>query len=475
MSRIETTILNSLFFDEEYNRKVLPFIDDAYFQDPTERILFLKLKGFFEKYNNIPTKSAIAIELDNDPELTEGSFDLANSLLDIIAAKHDAMDDRWLMENTEKFCQDKAVYNGIMESIAIIDSDDATKSTGSIPEIMTKALSVCFDSHIGHDFLEDAENRFDFYHLKEDRIPFDLEYFNKITKGGLPNKTLNVLLAGTGVGKTLVMCHMAAKYLESGNDVLYITMEMAEERIAERIDANLLNIRLDDIEHTDKSVFDDKIGRLKARTKGKLIIHEYPTAAAGVGQFRHLLNELKLKRNFVPKVIFIDYLNICISVRMKFGANVNSYTYIKSIAEEIRGLAVEKNLPIISATQTTRSGFSNSDPGMEDTSESFGLPATVDWMVALVTNEELEALNQIMVKQLKNRYADVNTYKRFVVGVDRAKMRLYNVEQSAQTDDDQDDTPVMDNSQYGQRAKEDDQMKWATKKMGKRDFSGFNV
>ncbi|MBT4088897.1 MAG: DNA primase, partial [Deltaproteobacteria bacterium] len=253
------------------------------------------------------------------------------------------------------------------------------------------------------------------------------------------------------------------------------TMEMAEERIAERIDANLLNIRLDDIEHTDKSVFDDKIGRLKARTKGKLIIHEYPTAAAGVGQFRHLLNELKLKRNFVPKVIFIDYLNICISVRMKFGANVNSYTYIKSIAEEIRGLAVEKNLPIISATQTTRSGFSNSDPGMEDTSESFGLPATVDWMVALVTNEELEALNQIMVKQLKNRYADVNTYKRFVVGVDRAKMRLYNVEQSAQTDDDQDDTPVMDNSQYGQRAKEDDQMKWATKKMGKRDFSGFNV
>jgi replicative DNA helicase len=472
MSRIETTILNSLFFDEEYNRKVLPFIDEAYFQDETERTVFTKVKEFFEEYNAPPSKAAIAIELDNDANLNENLFDNSNKLLEIVAVEHETVSDEWLLVNTEKFCQEKAVYNGVMESISIIDGNVDGVGSGSIPEIMTKALSVCFDNHIGHDFLEDAENRFDFYRKKESRIPFDLEYFNKITKGGLPNKSLNVFLAGTGVGKTLVMCHMAAKYLESGHDVLYITLEMAEERIAERIDANLLNIALDDIEGVHKETFMNKVDKIKAKTNGKLIIHEYPTACAGVGQFRHLLNELKLKRDFVPKVIFIDYINICISNRVKAGNNVNSYTLIKSIAEEIRGLAVERNVPIISATQTTRSGFTNSDPGLEDTSESFGLPATVDFMVALITNEELAAANQIMVKQLKNRYADVNNYTKFVVGVDRPKMRLYDVEQTAQDDEDK---PVMDSTEYGERAKEEDSMKWATKKMGRKKFEGFKV
>ena len=379
-------------------------------------------------------------------------------------------DEEWLLDKTEEFCQEKAVYNAIMESIGIIDGRDKEKTKGAIPEILSKALSVSFDSSIGHDWIEDFQARYEFYHKVEERIPFDLEYLNAITKGGLPSKTLTCILAGTGVGKSLAMCHFAANNLMDNKKVLYITMEMAEERISERIDANLLDCSLDDLKDLPFKMYEKKVERIRSKTEGKLIVKEYPTASAGAGHFRHLLNELRLKRNFVPDIIYIDYLNICASSRMKYGSNVNTYMMIKSIAEELRGLAVEKNVPIVTATQTTRGGYTNSDPGLEDTSESFGLPATTDLMFALVSSEELEALNQIMVKQLKNRFNDPTSNKRFVVGVDRGKMRLYDVEQSAQ-DELVNDNPVMDNAVFGSRRNdEDSQGEFSQRKFDKRTF-----
>jgi archaellum biogenesis ATPase FlaH len=393
----------------------------------------------------------------------------------ISSLEAEKQDEQWLIDSTEKWCQEKAIYNAIMDSIQILDGTDGKNDKGAIPELLSDALSVSFDPNIGHDYMDDSDSRYDFYHRVEERVPFDLEYMNKITKGGIPKKSLNIILAGTGVGKSLAMCHMASANLLDGKNVLYITMEMAEEKIAERIDANLLNVTLDDLSALSKDMYDKKIERVRGKTSGKLIVKEYPTASAGSGHFRHLLNELKLKKHFVPDIIYIDYLNICTSSRIKGGAQVNSYTLVKAIAEELRGLAVEFNVPVVSATQTTRSGYSNSDVGLEDTSESFGLPATADFMVALISSEELEDLGQIMVKQLKNRYGDPNTYKRFVVGVDRAKMRLFDVEQTAQEDIGYDDKPIFDNSGFGQRAREDDQMQWAAKKMGRKNFSGIKV
>ena len=444
---IEQTILNHLINTEAYARKVLPFIKPEYYQDRTHRMVFEHIEDYMNRFNNIPTKEALLIEFDGNDRMGEEQFGLCNELLENLTSD-EKPDFDWLIEKTEKWCQDRAVYNAIMESIGIIDGKSG-KTTNALPEILSEALSVSFDQHIGHDFLEDAEERFEFYNRVEDRIPFDLDLMNKITKGGLPKKTLNVALAGTGVGKSLFMCHMASANLSEGKNVLYITMEMAEEKIAERIDANLLNVPVQELADLPKQLYDKKIDKLRARTPGKLIIKEYPTATAGVGHFRHLLNELKLKRNFIPDIVYVDYLNICISMRMKYGASVNSYTIVKAIAEELRGLAVEKNVPIVSATQTTRSGFTNSDPGLEDTSESFGLPATADFMFALINTEEMEALDQIMIKQLKNRYNDPTMNKRFVIGIDRARMRLYDVEQSAQ--EDILDGPIMDNTTFGER------------------------
>ena len=466
--RVEQTILSSLIYDEGFTRKVLPFLKQEYFHDQTEKVLFACIERFIDKYNNLPTKETLLLEIEKQERIPEQVYSgVVTYINDIV---YDKKDPQWLVDNAEKFCQEKAVYNAIMESISIIDGNAKENDKGSIPTILADALGVTFDDSIGHDFLKDADERFEFYNKKEDRIPFDLEYFNKITKGGIPNKTLNVLLAGTGVGKTLAMCHMAAANLLDGKNVLYITLEMAEERIAERIDSNLLNIPLEEIEGFPKKIYDDKINRLRLKTSGKLIIKEYPTATVGSGHFRHLLNDLRQKKNFEPDILYVDYLNICTSTRLKYGANVNSYTYIKSIAEELRGLAVEKDIPIVSATQTTRSGFTNSDPGLEDTSESFALPATVDFMCALISTEEMEQLGQIMVKQLKNRYNDPTLHKRFVVGVDRTKMRLFNAEQSAQSDI-VDDTPVMNNSKFGERYDEEENMKWMTKKAGPKDFS----
>ena len=379
-------------------------------------------------------------------------------------------DNEWLIDKTEEFCQEKAVYNAIMDSIQIIDGKDKDRTKGAIPEILSKALSISFDNHIGHDWIEDFAARYEFYHKIEERIPFDLEYLNVITKGGLPSKTLTCILAGTGVGKSLAMCHFAANNLMDNKKVLYITMEMAEERISERIDANLLDCSLDDLKDLPFKLYEKKVDRIRHKTDGKLIVKEYPTASAGTAHFRHLLNELRLKRNFVPDIIYIDYLNICASSRMRYGSNINTYMMIKSIAEELRGLAVERNVPIVTATQTTRSGYTNSDPGLEDTSESFGLPATTDLMFALVSSEELEALNQIMVKQLKNRFNDPVMNKRFVIGVDRAKMRLYDVEQSAQ-DELISDNPVMDNAVFGSRRNdEESQGEFSQRKFEKRTF-----
>ncbi len=448
---IEKTILNHLLNTELYARKVLPFIKPEYYQDRTQRLVFEHVEDYLTRFNNVPTKEALLIEIDNNDRMSEEQFMLCSELISDLSVD-EKPDIEWLIEKTEKWCQDKAVYNAIMQSIQIIDGK-STQTTNSLPEILAEALSVSFDQHIGHDFLEDAESRFEFYNRVEDRIPFDLELMNKITKGGLPKKTLNIALAGTGVGKSLFMCHCAAGNLSEGKNVLYITMEMAEEKIAERIDSNLLNVPVQELADLPKQLYDQKMEKLRSKTPGKLIIKEYPTASAGVGHFRHLLNELRMKRNFVPDIIYIDYLNICVSTRMKYGANVNSYTLIKAIAEELRGLAVERNVPIVSATQTTRSGFTNSDPGLEDTSESFGLPATADFMFALITTEEMEALDQIMIKQLKNRYNDPTLSKRFVVGIDRAKMRLYDVEQTAQ--EDILDGPVMDNTNFGERWEEE--------------------
>ncbi len=468
--RIEQIVLTNLLFDEVYARTTLPFLKKEYFSENTEKLIFQEIDDFVEKYNGLPTKETLLIELNKSNGVDEKTFEnVINYIEDITYEKKDT---NWLIDNTEQFCQDKAIYNAIMASIAIIDDrgNNRSESKGSIPSLLSDALSVSFDSSIGHDFIENAEERYDFYNREEDRIPFDIEYLNKITKGGLPNKTLNVLLAGTGVGKTLAMCHFAAANLLDGKNVLYITLEMAEERIAERIDANLLNIPLDELKGFPKKIYDDKINKLKMKTGGKLIIKEFPTATVGSGHFRHLLNELRIKRNFKPDIVYIDYINLCTSSRLKYGSNVNSYTYIKAIAEELRGLSVEKNLPIISATQLNRTGFTNSDPGLEDTSESFALPATVDFMCALISSEEMERLGQIMVKQLKNRYNDPTTHRRFVVGVDRAKMRLFNVEQSAQ-DNVMDDKPLMDKTTFGERRNEEDNMKWMTKKVGRKDFS----
>jgi len=430
--RIESTILTNLIYNEEYLRKVLPHIEPDYFDNRIERVLFEEVSQFIAKYDKLPSQEIISIEIKNRTDLTQDEYSDALKIVSLLVPQE--INQSWLLDSTEKWCKDRAIYLALMESIRIADGGDEKKSRDAIPTILQDALAVCFDNNVGHDYLEDYEERYDFYHQKEDKIPFDLEFFNKITKGGLPNKTLNIALAGTGVGKSLFMCHVASSVLLQGKNVLYITLEMAEEKIAERIDANLLNVNIQDIGDLPKQMFESKVTNLTKKTQGTLIIKEYPTAAAHEGHFRALLNELQLKRSFKPDIIFIDYLNICASSRYSKLGSVNSYSYIKSIAEELRGLAVEAEVPIISATQTTRSGYSSSDVDLTDTSESFGLPATADLMFALISTEELEGLNQIMVKQLKNRYNDLSVFKRFVVGIDRAKMRLYDCEQSAQDD-----------------------------------------
>jgi replicative DNA helicase len=435
MKRLETTILKNLIFNEAYARKILPFIKIEYFSDSTEKNVFTEINEHINYYKHLPTYESLVINFTESKTLTEEQVRGAVELIrEINANKDEPTDTEWLTDQTEKFCQDKAIYNAIMESVRILDDKVDNQSKGSIPKLLSDALGVSFDSSVGHDYIDDYSSRFDFYHRHETKIPFDLDIFNKITKGGIPNKTLNIALAGTGVGKSLFMCHVAASAMAQGLNVLYITLEMAEEKIAERIDANLLNIDISDLHTISKSDYDRKFSALCTKTQGKLIIKEYPTASASAMHFRALLNELQLKKSFKPSIIFIDYLNICSSARIKAGANVNSYSYIKAIAEELRGLAVEFNVPIVSATQTTRSGFTSSDPGLEDTSESFGLPATADFMFALISTEELQQMNQIMVKQLKNRYNDPNHFKRFVIGIDRAKMKLYDVEQVAQED-----------------------------------------
>ena len=434
--KLEQTILRTLIYDEDYLRKALPFIKTDYFSERTEREIFESISNFTEQYNALPSIEALTLEIREKKNLTDDEVQKCEIYLSEINSNQNQEtkpEIKWLIDRTEKFCQEKAVYNAVLDSIQILDGKDKTQEKGAIPKILADALAISFDNSVGHDYLQDYESRYEFYHRKEERIPFDLDYFNKITKGGLPRKTLNIALAGTGVGKSLFMCHVAAGAMVQGKNVLYITLEMAEEKIAERIDANLLNVTIDELVDLPKDIYDKKVARVNQKTTGKLIIKEYPTASASATHFRTLLNELNLKRNFVPDIIFIDYLNICCSSRIKAGANINSYTYVKSIAEELRGLAVEHNVPIVSATQTTRSGFTSSDPGLEDTSESFGLPATADLMFALITSEELEELGQIMVKQLKNRYSDPTHYKRFTVGVDRAKMKLYDIEQSGQT------------------------------------------
>ena len=430
MDSIEFLILRNLIFNEDYSRKVSPFIKDDYFDDIKQKIIFQEIKNYLEKYKNLVTKDILLIEVENRSDINDSIF---KEIVELINSFEDESGElEWLIDSTEKWCRDRAIYLALMESIQIADGNDESRGRDGIPRILSDALAVSFDNNIGHDYLQDYEKRFESYHRKEERIPFDLEYFNKITKGGLPNKTLNIALAGTGVGKSLFMCHVASSSLIEGKNVLYITLEMAEEKIAERIDANLLNINIQDITDLPKPMFESKVESLAKKTQGTLIIKEYPTASAHSGHFKGLLNELALKKSFRPDIIFVDYLNICASSRYRANSNVNSYSYIKAIAEELRGLAVEANVPILSATQTTRSGYSSTDVDLTDTSESFGLPATADLMFALISTEELEGVNQIMVKQLKNRYNDPTVRKRFVVGIDRAKMRLYDCEQSAQ-------------------------------------------
>ena len=432
MERIETTILRNLIFNEDYSRKVIPFIQPEYFESKSEKVIFEEITKFIVKYGSAITIEALNIEVENRTDLNENEI---REVRDINKSLNDShVEKNWLLDTTEKWCRDRAIYLALMESIHIADGNNEKKNRDAIPSILSDALAVSFDNNIGHDYLQNYEERYEFYHRKEDKIEFDLEYFNKITKGGLPNKTLNIALAGTGVGKSLFMCHIASSALLQGRNVLYITLEMAEERIAERIDANLLNVPIQQLVDLPRSAFEKKVTGIAKKTQGSLVIKEYPTASAHSGHFKALLNELALKKSFRPDIIFIDYLNICSSSRFKSGSNINSYTLVKSIAEELRGLAVEFNVPIVSATQTTRSGFGSSDVELTDTSESFGLPATADLMFALISTEELEGLGQIMVKQLKNRYNDPTIFKRFVVGIDRAKMRLYDCEQSAQKD-----------------------------------------
>jgi archaellum biogenesis ATPase FlaH len=427
--RIEITILRNFIFNDPFTRKALPFCKEDYFTTRPERILFREIDTFVNKYKNIPTKEALLIELGQRKDINEGEFGVIKELIESL--NEEKADLQWLLDTTEKFCKDRAVHNAVLTGIKILDKKDPKLTPEAIPGILADALAVSFDNHIGHDYIEDAQRRFDFYHTKEKKYEFDLSYMNRITKGGVPPKTLNIALAGTGVGKSLFMCHCASAFLTQGLNVLYITMEMAEERIAERIDANLLDVTMDDLHTMPKQLYDDKITKIRNKTAGKLIIKEYPTASAHAGHFRALLNELALKKSFRPNVIFIDYLNICSSSRFK-GGNISSYFFIKAIAEELRGLAVEFNVPIFSATQTTRTGFVSTDIGLEDTSESFGLPATADFMFALISNEELEALGQMKVKQLKNRYNDPSINRAFIIGVDRAKMKLYDVSNNAQ-------------------------------------------
>ena len=432
MERVELLVLNNLLHNEKYTRKVIPFIKEDYFQDTKEKIIFQEISSFIEKYSKTTNRESLLIEIENRNDINGDTYKEIVSCID--SFEETDVNQDWLVDTTEKWCRDRAIYLALMDAIQIADGNDEKRGRDAIPSILSDALSVSFNSQVGHDYLEDYEDRYDFYHRKEEKIPFDLEYFNKITKGGLPNKTLNIALAGTGVGKSLFMCHCAASALSSGKNVLYITCEMAEEKIAERIDANLLNVAIQQLTDIPKSMFENKVTKLAEKTQGSLIIKEYPTASAHAGHFRALLNELAIKKSFRPDIIFIDYLNICASSRYRTSGTVNSYSYIKAIAEELRGLAVEAEVPIVSATQTTRSGYGSSDVDITDTSESFGLPATADLMFALISTEELESLGQIMVKQLKNRYNDPTVNKRFVVGIDRAKMRLYDCEQTAQED-----------------------------------------
>jgi replicative DNA helicase len=456
MDKVEFLILRNLIYNEEYVRKVIPFIKSEYFEDLNQKIIFEEILSFVQEYNKPVTKEVLCIEIEKRQDINDTSF---KDIIHLISSLDDVVIElNWLVDTTEKWCRDRAIYLALMESIHIADGKDEKKNRDSIPSILSDALAVSFDTHIGHDYLLDYEQRYESYHKKEEKIEFDLEYFNKITKGGLPNKTLNIALAGTGVGKSLFMCHVAASVLLQGRNVLYITLEMAEERIAERIDANLLNVPIQDIADLPKQMFENKVNNLAKKTQGTLIIKEYPTASAHAGHFKSLLNELALKKSFIPDIIFIDYLNICSSSRYRGNSNINSYTFVKAIAEELRGLAVEFNVPIVSATQTTRSGFGSSDVELTDTSESFGLPATADLMFALISTEDLEGLGQILVKQLKNRYNDPTIHKRFVIGIDRAKMRLYDCEQSAQDD-------ILDN-------KKDEEYNYEEKKP-KKTFEGF--
>jgi|TARA_B110000261_G_scaffold149995_1_gene177130 replicative DNA helicase len=448
---IENTVLAGLLHNEDYMRRVVPFLSEDYFGDFTDKTIFKSIVKYISDYNGIPTREALRISIEEKDNISDDQY---KTIVETInALEYDEKTDiDWIVDKTEKFCQDKAVFNAVREAILVLDGAHQDLDKGSIPDLLSKALGVSFDQAIGHDFLEDIESRYEFYHSKEDKIGFDLDLFNKITKGGLSRKSLSICLAGTGVGKTLFMTHCAAANLMDGKNVLYITMEMAEEKISERIDANLMNATMDSLQDMPKDVFMKRINRVKDKTTGKLIVKEYPTATAGSSHFRHLLNELKLKKNFTPDIVYIDYLNICTSSRMKAGGNVNSYTLIKAIAEELRGLAVEFNVPILSATQTTRTGYSSSDLNLEDTSESFGLPATADFMFGLISTEELEGLGQLMVKQLKNRWGDTNYLKRFVIGVDRSKMKLYDAEESAQQGI-VDDGPVADKGAFGERMK----------------------
>ena len=432
MPRIEQTALSNLIHNEEYTRKVLPFIKEEYFADRLEGLLFSEIYKFVEKYNSLPTKEALSIEINSNKNVNEDEYKKITDILSTL--DKEPVNLEWLLETTEKFCKDRAIHNAILGGIQILDGKDKQHTPEYLPELLSGALGVSFDQKVGHDYLLDSQERYDFYKKKEERLELDLDFFNKITRGGIPSKTLNICLAGTGVGKTMFMTHLASSVLLQGKNVLYITMEMAEERIAERVDANLLNVGMSDLEELPYKMYETKINKLQKKTTGQLIVKEYPTASASVAHFKNLLSELAMKKSFKPDIVFIDYLNICASSRFKAGANVNSYTYIKAIAEELRGLAVEQDIPIFSATQTTRSGFVSSDVGLEDTSESFGLPATADFMFALISSEELEEKNQIMVKQLKNRYNDPTINRKFIIGVDRSKMRLYDVEQHAQTD-----------------------------------------
>tara|TARA_R110002012_G_scaffold8038_2_gene37364 strand:- start:216 stop:1559 length:1344 start_codon:yes stop_codon:yes gene_type:complete len=428
---LETTILSNLIYNEDYARKVIPFIKEEYFQDGIEKVIFKSIWLYADEYKSAATVSALAIELQ---KATLNDEHYKTSLEYLESLEKDEVGLEWLTDQTEQWCKDKAIYNAVLNSIHIIEGKDKEQTPDALPSLLTEALSVSFDKHVGHDYIEQSDDRYEFYNRSEEKIPFDLDFFNRITKGGMPNKTLNIAIAGTGVGKSLFMCHVAAATLMQGKNVLYITMEMAEEKIAERIDANLMNISMDDLHDLPKHMYESKFEKVKKKTQGKLIVKEYPTASAHCGHFRSLFNELKLKKDFTPDLVFVDYINICASTRFRAGANVNSYTYIKAIAEEMRGLAVEYNLPIMSATQTTRTGFVSTDIGLEDTSESFGLPATADFMFALIQTEELEELNQMLVKQLKNRYADPTSNKKFIIGVDRSRMKLYDVNQAAQDD-----------------------------------------